>query len=216
MYLLSVLCAFYSQCGQDAYIYDHFFKETPKGVFVDIGAHDGITFSNTKFFEELGWEGICIEPIPEVFEKLKKNRSSICVQGCISNKSGMGRFLRIKGHPEMLSGLIDYYDPNHLGRALTEVHSSPENSCEVIPVECFLLNDILEKNSYFHVDYLSLDTEGGELDILQSIDFEKFDIEIVEVENNFGESKIRSFMASKNYEFVGQAGWDDVFRKIRK
>lgn len=208
-----LLLTFYSQCGQDQYIYESFFKEKPKGIFIDIGAHDGITFSNTKFFEELGWEGICIEPIPEVFEELKKNRSSICVKGCISDKAGTGRFLRIKGYPEMLSGLLDYYDPTHLGRALTEIYSAPTNSCDVIAVECFLLNDILEKNGYFHVDYLSLDTEGGEFEILQSIDFEKFDIEIIEVENNFNESKIRYFLASKGYEFMGQAGWDDVFRK---
>lgn len=52
---------------------ERFFKNLKNGVFFDIGAHDGVSLSNTYFFEkELGWSGICLEPIPEVFERLKK------------------------------------------------------------------------------------------------------------------------------------------------
>jgi hypothetical protein len=63
---------FYSQFNQDRYMFETFFKENKKGFFVDIGAHDGITGNNTKFFEEIGWSGVCVEPLPFIFEKLKK------------------------------------------------------------------------------------------------------------------------------------------------
>ena len=60
---------YYSQFEQDKFIYENYFINKTKGYFVDIGAHDGITFSNSKFFEELGWDGVCIEPNPKIFEK---------------------------------------------------------------------------------------------------------------------------------------------------
>ena len=55
---------FYSQCGQDKWAYENLFKNKNDGFFIEIGADDGIHFSNTKFFEDLGWNGICIEPSP--------------------------------------------------------------------------------------------------------------------------------------------------------
>ena len=64
---------YYSQCKQDQYINESFFKGKDSGVFVDIGAHNGISLSNSYFFEkELGWNGVCIEPMPEVYSELKK------------------------------------------------------------------------------------------------------------------------------------------------
>ena len=64
---------FYSQFGQDAFVFKEFFENKQNGIFIDIGAHDGESFSNSKFFEKtLNWKGICIEPIPEVFQELKK------------------------------------------------------------------------------------------------------------------------------------------------
>src|SRR5262249_56743026 len=56
----------FSQLGQDIFVYNTFFRERrTKGYFVDIGAYDGVTFSNSLFFERhLGWQGVCIEPLP--------------------------------------------------------------------------------------------------------------------------------------------------------
>ena len=67
----------YSQHGQDLYVYETFFKNSAaKGCFVEIGAYDGVTLSNTLLFERhLGWSGLCIEPLPSAFEKLRTNRS---------------------------------------------------------------------------------------------------------------------------------------------
>lgn len=210
----SLRSEYYSQCGQDKYLFENFFRSQQTGVFVDIGAHDGISFSNTKFFEDIGWTGICIEPIPEIFEKLKKQRKALCIQGCIADRSGKALFLRIKGAPEMCSGLLAHYDPRHLNRITREVNTfAPHSSYELIEVNCYLLNEILENNHIFHVDYLSIDTEGSELAILKSIDFLKFNIKIIDVENNFNENKMRDFLISKGYQFIGSLFWDDLFIK---
>ncbi|MCX6990466.1 MAG: FkbM family methyltransferase [Chlamydiae bacterium] len=205
---------YYSQCGQDRLLNEKWFKNKKNGVFVDIGAHNGISFSNTKFFEELGWKGICIEPIPEVYEELKKNRSCICIQGCISDRNGKSSFLRVEGEPEMLSGLLTKYDPRHLERVYREIATrSYGKAPKCIEVDCYLLNDLLRKNDVFHIDFLSIDIEGGELDVLKTIDFDQFDIEFVVIENNYRNQEIPDFLIAKGYELVANTGWDDVFKK---
>ena len=66
---------YYSQSQQDK-IVDILFSKKMNGFFVDIGAHNGVNFSNSLFFETYrDWKGVCIEPIPEVFEQLQKNRN---------------------------------------------------------------------------------------------------------------------------------------------
>src|SRR5687767_14863567 len=97
---------FFSQFNQDRFLETEVFKGKRGGVFVDIGANDGITLSNTYFFEKYrDWTGICIEPIPAVFEKLRANRKAICVNGCIAPSNGTAEFLWVSGAAEMLSGL---------------------------------------------------------------------------------------------------------------
>lgn len=69
---------YYSQYKQDEILNNQIFRNFRNGVFLDIGAHDGETLSNSLFFEEeLGWSGICFEQIPEIFEKLKQRRKIV-------------------------------------------------------------------------------------------------------------------------------------------
>jgi hypothetical protein len=64
---------FYSQHSEDVLLNDTIFKNKPNGVYIELGALDGVLYSNTKFFEDLfNWKGILIEPHPEKFELLKK------------------------------------------------------------------------------------------------------------------------------------------------
>ncbi len=178
---------FFSQYEQDLYVYETFFKDKKNGVFIDIGAHDGISLSNTYFFEKfLGWQGICIEPIPEVFAQLQSNRQCLCLQGCIYDKSETVQFLRVHGYPEMLSGIIETYNPYHFQRIEREVQYMG-GSLEIIEVKCYPLTKLLLDQGLTHIDYLSIDTEGGEMGILQSIDFSQIDIDVIDIENNYGE-----------------------------
>src|SRR3972149_7086762 len=74
---------YYSQYQQDKWLYENIFKNNTNGFFVDIGASDGIKFSNTYFFEKmLGWNGVCVEPLPDIYKRLIKNRNCICINGC--------------------------------------------------------------------------------------------------------------------------------------
>ena len=207
---------YYSQCGQDKYLNEKCFRNKRGGVFVDIGAHDGISYSNTYYFEKvLGWRGICIEPQPDIFKKLIQNRTAICIQGAISNFTGTAPFVKISGAPEMLSGLQGSYDPRHLDRIGKEL-AQHGGTQEVIMVDVFRLEDILKAHGLTKIDFLSLDTEGSEKEILFSIDFNAVHIAYIVVENNYKDSAIKNYLKKFGYQFVTKIGSDDLFKKKTK
>jgi len=74
------LMDFKSQFGQDEYLYNNYFKNVNNGIYIDIGAYDGITGSNTYIFDHLGWTGFCIEPNKNVYKKLQTNRISCNIE----------------------------------------------------------------------------------------------------------------------------------------
>lgn len=207
---------YYSQDGQDEFLNENIFKNKKEGVFIDIGANDGITFSNTYFFEKsLGWTGICVEPLPKVFVQLQKNRSSICFNGCIAPEAGEMDFMAIEGYAEMLSGLTITYDERHWERIGREIKEHGGSS-QVLKIPCKNLNKLLHENKISKVDYCSIDTEGGEFEILESIDFKANEIKVISVENNYDNVDLPKFMANQNYKLVKKIGQDEIYIKKKK
>lgn len=201
-----------SQWGQDKFANETFFKNKRDGVFVDIGAFDGQVFSNSYFFEKnLGWKGICIEPNPESFNKLIKSRNCTCIHGAISNESGNANFYKITGYCEQLSGLEQYYHPKHLNRINKELNQFGGDK-ECISVKCYHLNDLLNAQKIKKVDFLSLDTEGSEYEILQSINFNDIVIDVITVENNYQDNRIRPFLEAKGYSLVKTIESDEIYK----
>jgi FkbM family methyltransferase len=200
---------YYSQFEQDKFIYENYFINKTKGYFVDIGAHDGITFSNSKFFEELGWDGVCIEPNPKIFEILQSTRKCKCIKKAVSNNIGVSQFFQIIDGPDMLSGLVEEFDDNAILRINNELQDKSKGF-DYINVQCDLFENIVDQNQ---IDILSLDTEGNELKILQTIDFNKYDIKIITVENNNYDKIFFDFLILKNYTFVTSLGCDEIYLK---
>ncbi|MCE5317673.1 MAG: FkbM family methyltransferase [Parachlamydia sp.] len=205
--LFPALCfgTYYSKHGQDRIIHLNYFENLRYGTFVDIGSYNGVIDSHSCFFErELGWTGICVEPLPKIFEELKANRTSICVQGCVTNRSGDSQFLKISSpdkNTEMLSGLIDKYEPQHIQRILREM-SRFGGSSELIDVKCYQLNDLLEQHQMSHIDLLLIETEGNEFEILASLDFSRFSVDVILVADPYADKRYIPFMATKGYSFV--------------
>lgn len=204
---------YYSQYKQDQFLVEHVFHHKKNGVFFDIGAHDGISLSNTYYFEkELGWTGICVEPQDENFQLLAKNRNCICLHGGIFDTEGELEFVKVNGPSEMLSGLAQTYDPRHLKRAQLEI-AQLGGSIEIVKIKTFLFNDVCAKNNITHIDFLSVDTEGSEEKILHSIDFEHINISVIAVENNYKENTIKLFLETKGYMLLCKVGCDDIYIK---
>lgn len=205
---------YYSQHSQDRFLDEHIFKGKTGGVFVEIGAFNGEAFSNTCFFERFrGWTGLCVEPLPHHFEAMKTKRNCIMLNACISDVEGEEDFLVCTGWCEMLSGLLKSYDPDHLKRIDREIQ---EYNCSktIVKVPTLVLSKTLP---YFHldnIDYCSIDTEGSEMQVLRSIDFEKTQIYCFTIENNYKDNTIEKFMISKGYKKEKTLGTDELYLKV--
>ena len=197
-----------SQLGQDIEVLT-FFNNKESGFFVEIGASDGIFLSNTYLLEtQYKWKGICCEPIPESFEKCVQNRpNSICYNEAVYNESGLTLTFDICNTGILLSGISHCIDKHK-----AEVDSDKT----VIEVQTISLLDVLDKaNAPSFIEYMSLDTEGSELEILKNFDFEKYTFGLIDVEHNYIEprrSEIRNLLLSKGYIFKGENRWDDMYK----
>src|SRR2546426_6776147 len=87
---------YYSQHSQDRFIDNFLLYGKREGVFVDVGAYDGVALSNTYYFEkELGWTGICIEPNPIAYESLVKNRKCLSLNCGVGGREALLEFLKL-------------------------------------------------------------------------------------------------------------------------
>jgi FkbM family methyltransferase len=203
---------YYSQYKQDQFLNENFFKNKKNGIFVDIGAYDGIEGSNSYFFEKhLEWKGLCVEPIPSVFNKLIKNRNCFCEQVAAWKENDIKKFKIIEGYSEMLSGLIDSYEDEHKKRIDSEIEAFNQKSIE-IEIQCIDINLLLLKYDLYNIDFLSIDIEGSEIEILKKLDFSKFKIEYISVENNYNNSEIREILKKANFELINRLNIDDIYK----
>lgn len=203
---------FYSQFKQDSYIENNIFKGHEDGIFVDVGAHDGITFNNTLYFErENNWTGINIEPIKLIYDKLCNNRPKCININCaVSDKDGVADFICNSGYTEMLSGLVNDYDERHFNRLENElkIYGGKTN---VISVETKRLETIFDMYNIKTVNYLSIDVEGAEYSVIKSINFDKVFIDLIGFENNYEDVSIDiiSYLKSHNYILLNKGS--DIF-----
>ncbi len=200
----------HSAFGQDLFVAE-LLNSKRQGVFVDIGANDGVSISNTLYFEkELDWSGIAIEPMPRIFEQLTQNRKCHTVNGCIATTSGTAKFVEIVGGSNMLSTL----ESNNAGLTARRIRKNLKRTNSVahtIEVSCFTYADVLKKFGLNHVDFLSVDTEGGELAILESIDFDATPVSIISVENNYSTSGVQRFLEQQGFLFLGAFQHDEIY-----
>jgi FkbM family methyltransferase len=170
-----------------------------------------VSGSNTKRLEELGWKGVCVEPLPAVFELLKQNRTCKLENCAVWDKAGTAEFLVVTGYAEMLSGIVESYDPRHAQRIDRELQQFGGTKT-TITVNTKKFSDIVES---FTIDFLSIDTEGSELEILKTVDFEKYDIRVVCIENNFSDPVFEQFFANRGYRLDSTySGCDQIYVKI--
>jgi len=177
---------FYSQEGQDEYLEKFIFKGFKNGFFMDIGAHDGVSINNTLYFEKNNnWTGMNIEANEVVFQQLVKNRPKCTnLNVAVCNNDGTAEFIVNTGYTEMISGLKNYYDPRHFSRLKRENNQTGAIS-EIKKVATYKVSTICQNYGIKHIDYLSIDVEGAEFDIIKSIDFENVFIDVIDFENNF-------------------------------
>jgi FkbM family methyltransferase len=197
----------YSQLGQDVEVIE-FYNNKENGFFIEIGASDGIILSNTYLLEtKYKWKGICCEPIPKNFKNLVKNRpNSICYDKAVYNTSGLTVNFDIANDADLLSGISNHIDCHKF---------SVDANKETIEVQTISLFDVLNNaNAPSFIEYMSLDTEGSEFEILKNFDFEKYTFGLIDIEHNYCEprrTEIKNLLLSKGYFYKGENQWDDMY-----
>ena len=198
-----------SQLGQDVWILERLdFKR--RGFFVEFGATDGVLLSNTWLLEKkFDWQGICAEPNPNFFKKLKNNRNCTVSNACIGRLSGETVefvFADAYGGQTRFAAIDQHFEKR---KAYVE-------SGQTATLTTISLHDFLKENSAPRdIDYISIDIEGAEYDVLRSFPFSEWNIRFFTIEHNFSETrgKIRELLASNGYSCV-EAQWDDWYEKI--
>jgi FkbM family methyltransferase len=199
-----------SQIGQDLLLDRHVFAGKRNGVFVDVGAHDGVTLSNSLFFErERGWTALCVEPNPVVYEQLVTART-LCANVAIGPRQGTFKFRRIAGYGEMLSGLESSYSDRDRRRIERDIEAHG-GSWELIDVPLKRLDTLLREVGLGSIDVLSIDVEGGELGVLRSINLREFSVRAVVLENNFRSWRTAFAMRQQGYQLLTRLGWDEIY-----
>lgn len=197
-----------SQQGEDAYLVKHFFKGLCGGIYVELGALDGVTYSNTHFFSRaLAWKGALIEPNTKSFKKLEKNRAphdDVFNAAVCANKQ-MVHFLEDGGNGA-ISGVVEFMAPTFAKRWHTETNPK----ATLTKIMCESLSGILMQSNVVgsaHVDFLSVDVEGGEFEVIKTLDFNKHQFGVILYEadehNPVKNEALKSFLASKGYPFFG-------------
>ena len=213
-----------SQIQQDLILDQQIFKGKSNGVFVEVGALDGFGASNTWFFEmERNWSGLLIEPNPVEFNKRNQHpRPNSIFENCAISDVEMDiNFLSIEGPCNVLSGIMEFYNSQHLERIDRELEmysNHPEghelySRKEQIPMKAVRLESLFSKHNITKIDFISIDVEGAELQVLNSINFDKVDINVFMIENNYGLEKETEFLSSNGYKLLGNIQWDSVFIK---
>ena len=165
------------------------------GFFVEFGATNGVSNSNTYLLEKkFVWEGILCEPERFWKSSLIRNRSAQIDFDCVWSKTGENMLFNEAKNTE-LSTLNQFPD--------SDMHSLGRSHGERYEVKTISLNDLLAKhNAPFLIDYLSIDTEGSEFEILNNFDFSRYDIRFISCEHNFesNREKIRNLLSINGYE----------------
>ena len=190
-----------SQLSQDLFV--SYFTELKKnGFFVEFGATDGVTLSNTYIFEKYcNWTGILAEPLPFWHNDLIKNRKCIIDKRCVFSESNLEKkFVNTYESPE-LSGLED--ELKDYSSLDIDFNAETRKKKEIITVKTVSLEDLLkEHQAPSKIDYLSIDTEGSEFTILKNFNFKLYEISIITIEHNFIDDQrnnIKSLLEKNNF-----------------
>lgn len=194
----------FSQEGEDLII-DKILNYKKKGFYIDIGAHHPIKYSNTYIFYKRGWNGINIDAMPDSMNEFKKIRpKDKNIQAAISNENTNVTFY--------------IFNEPALNTLNSEEAKSKDNKngyriVKEIKVDTIKLSELLaiQMENNQEIDFMSIDTEGNDLNVLKSNDWEKYRPNLIMVEDlkfknleDYNQSEIFNYMKSLNYSIVAK------------
>jgi len=186
----------------------HSLNSNKPGFFVEFGASDGILFSNSLLLEQkYSWTGVIAEPAKYWQDSIKKNRKCQIDFRCVWSESG--RLIEFNESASAEYSTIHNFSDGDL-------HEEIRRSGRKYSVETVSLKDLLDHHGAPNViSYLSVDTEGSELEILEHFDFSAYSFNFISVEHNYGvnRDKLKALLEGNGYSQVLQSHseFDDWF-----
>ncbi|XP_076082327.1 uncharacterized protein LOC143053412 [Mytilus galloprovincialis] len=207
----------WSQYGQDQFL-DKLFDQKQNGFFLEIGGYDGESFSNTLFFEKIrNWNGLLVEANPYTYDIMfKKDRKCYMVNACVSKSLPSMSFVLAGGITSAKETLTERHRKRIVRDKITYgKHKNWAHASETVKVDCLTFRQLMRTVGRNSIDYFSLDVEGAEMHILNSIEWEEINIDVFTIETDQHREEILSFMKQKGYKWIQKLQGDDIFRKIK-
>ena len=177
--------SFRAQFGEDTFLYDYF-EGRDHGFFIEAGAYDGETFSNTYAFEGMGWRGLLVEAHPGLAETCRQKRpDSTVVHAALGGPDAEGDITFTCADATDRPGPLSFAVATqaHIERCRREGYALKQ-----VSVPCRPLNSLLDGLTE-NVDLLSIDVEGMELEVLRGFDIKKYQPDVILVESSDAEEK---------------------------
>lgn len=199
---------FYSQFGEDR-ILAGIFGNRRQGVCVEVGANDGVTDSTTYHFERLGWQCVLVEPNPQLCMLIRRNRSAVLHECAASNCAGSTTLLVAEG-AERAHG-VSAISGTPRAREKIEAYGF---TARPVSVRTETLDRILEQSGLRgRIDFISIDVEGHELEVLKGMSLSRWSPRIILVEDNSGfqDPGVSDWLGQHGYERFRRTGVNDWF-----
>ena len=199
---------FYGQFGEEKFI-NTIFPDKTDGICIEVGAYDGISLSNTLHYEQKGWRVLCIEPIQEAFQKCKQIRKE-CYQCCVGENDSDDIDFTIFHLNDNLCSISSLVPDERL----IESHKHLITNVSHTKVKVRSLTSLLDELNFpLNIDFISIDTENTELDVLKGIDINKYNIKLFVIENNYNELNCEIYLNPYGYKKINRIGVNDFYLK---
>jgi len=177
---------------------EEFFERSPRGYFVEVGANDAERWSQSFHLEKMGWHGVLLEPQPDLADQLRQRRTAKVYAVACSAPENAGTRMTLH-----LAGGHSSFDPR-----LKVASVRPSGTIDV-PVTT--LDEVLtETNAPTPIDFLAVDVEGHEIEVLRGFDFARWRPRLILVEDLVLDTRLHRFMRSQGYRWIRRTdvnGW---------
>ena len=193
--------------NEDTAVLDYF-KNKKNGFYVDVGCHHPICINNTYLLYKQKWSGINIDVSQFSIDLFNYMRPQDLNYNCaISNKNKIVKLFYQKEFSQLST--------------IKSIQAKTvfQGNIKEKDIQAFSLNEILKRDKYKNtkIDFLNIDVEGADLDVLEGLSFDKFKPELICLEIHDKEvkkSKIYNFLANKNYELIWSGIFSHLFKKL--
>jgi len=203
---------YYAQLGQDK-ILETFFQTNPPRArrFVEVGAFDGVHYSNVRRLHEAhGWTGLCIEPVSKNFKKLSASYQGSdvrCIQAAVSSQDGQ-LDIHVSHYPHLPDWGSDVASVGGADQERWTKRYGAEWTLEKVPSR--RLTRLLDEAGIDDFDLLSIDAEGHDLEVLASLDFERFQPQAIVIEFGVRKAEVLRFLEAQGYSVLKDNGQDFI------